>query len=93
MGLKNRAPSVFPLLADSSLVTADKVAQNIPWYEFAYPYAPSSTSTLKLVHIRHNRRANVLTFDGAARAYNVVSLANKLNFGWGYTNRLYYGAE
>ncbi len=73
-----RSLSTFPMLSDSAHVSTALVP-NYQEYWFGYPGALSTAGIRAVVHLRHEKRGNVLCFDGNVTSYNRTDLP-KLGF-------------
>lgn len=81
--------STFPMLSDSAHVSTALVP-NYQEYWFGYPGSTVTSTHRAMVHLRHEKRSNVLCFDGNVASYNRTDLL-KLGFisSYAYSTELF----
>lgn len=70
---KKRPLSAFPLLADTAKVDTAGFAK-YPYYWFGYPGGASYSTASSVVHLLHNKKGNILCFDGHVGSYHKNSM-------------------
>ena len=84
---KNRSCSTFPLLADTSKVDSAGFAK-YPYYWFGYPGGATYATASSVVHLRHNKKGNILCFDGHVDSFSKNSMLEL-----GFLSNYYYSTE